>query len=166
MLSSSSSHKAAVRLPARISTAEQAHALVDTALNALDLLEPIIGEETALLREGQTREALKLSTEKAQAAAQYTQALEALKGNAIALGRFAPDGLALLRHRHESFAELLAYNMAVLTTARSVSEGIMREISTEVAARENPVGYSANGAMMRQARSRIASAPIAVSKAI
>ena len=164
---SSSQSINAPRLPAaKVLNAEGAAALVETALAALDVLEPLIMEETALLREGQMRDALKLSADKAGAAAAYTRALEALKGNAITIGRFAPDGLALLRLRHESFSELLAYNMAVLTTARSVSEGIIREVSTEVAARSNPVGYGANGLKEQSAQQRLAGAPLAVSKAV
>lgn len=150
----------------RILSQEGAAALVETALAALDILEPLIMEETALLREGLMRDALKLSAEKAGAAANYTRALEALKGNAIVIGRFSPDGLALLRLRHEKFSELLAYNMAVLTTARSVSEGIIREVSSEVASRANPVGYGANGRTEQRAQHRLASAPLAVSKAV
>lgn len=150
----------------RVATAEEAMRLVENALDALDTLEPIIAEETALMRDGQMRHALKLSAEKAGAAAHYTRMLEALKGNAIALGRFAPDGLALLKLRHDGFSELLAYNMAVLTTARSVSEGIIREVSSEVAAQANPVGYRSNGMMEQRAQTRMASAPLAVSKAV
>ena len=155
-----------VTAPRRIATSEDASTIVADALDALDRLEPLLTEETALLREGRMREALKLSADKAGAAAHYTRMLEALKGNAIALGRFAPDALALLRRRHESFSELLAYNMAVLTTARTVSEGIIREVSTEVAARANPVGYGATGMLEQRAQSRIVGAPLAVSKAV
>ena len=165
-MSSNTSTHGHLSAQSRVLSAEGAAALVETALAALDVLEPLIMEETALLREGQMRDALKLSAEKAGAAATYTRALEALKGNAITIGRFAPDGLALLRLRHESFSELLAYNMAVLTTARSVSEGIIREVSTEVAARSNPVGYGANGLKEQRNQHKLASAPIAVSKAV
>ncbi len=165
MLSSSETKAGREPRHPRITNAEDANLIVQAALEALDILEPVIVEETALLREGKSREALTLSSTKAEAAGHYTRMLENLKGNAIALGRFAPDGLALLRLRHESFSELLTYNMAVLTTARSVSESIIREISTEVAARANPAGYGANGSVVPRMPHQV-SAPLAVSKAV
>lgn len=163
MLSSSTPPTEAQRH--RVTNSEEAKALVDLALKSLDALEPIIAEETALLKEGMTREALRLSIEKAVAASSYTRTLEALKGNAIAIGRFAPDELALLRRRHDTFSELLTYNMAVITSVRSVSEGIMREISTEVGAKANPSGYDTNGRSPHHNAVRNSS-PIAVSKAV
>jgi hypothetical protein len=163
MLSSSTPQSEAQKH--RVTNAEEAKALLDLALTSLDALEPIIAEETALLKEGMTREALRLSIEKAQAAGAYTRTLEALKGNAIAIGRFAPDELALLRRRHDTFSELLAYNMTVLTTVRSVSEGIMREISTEVGAKANPSGYDTSGRSPQRNVSQ-SSSPIAISKAV
>ncbi len=150
----------------RVTNADEAQSLVATALASLDALEPIIAEETALLKEGMTRQALFLSIEKAQAASHYTRTLEALKGNAIAIGRFAPDELALLRRRHDSFSELLTYNMVVLTTVRSVSEDIMREISTKVGAKVNPSGYDTSGRGAKFGASTNTSAPIAVFKAV
>ncbi len=166
MLSSSKAKGVSEAEKYRVTNASEAHALVEGALAALDMLEPLIAEETSLLREGLTRQALSLSVRKAEAAGVYTRALEALKGNAIALGRFAPDELALLRRRHDNFSELLTYNMVILTTARSVSEGIMREISAQAEPLTNPSGYGPNGRSPKSEYTRPTGAPIAVSKAV
>jgi hypothetical protein len=152
--------------PIRVLNHADATAMVAAAISALDTLEPIIAQETALLREGMTRKALSFASAKAEAAAAYTRSLEALKGNAIALGRFAPDTIALLRRRHEGFSELLTYNMAVLTTARTVSETIMREISREIAAIGRPAIYGPAGSTTKPASYRPSGAPIAVFKSI
>ncbi len=68
-----------------------------------------------------------------------------MKANAIAVQRLQPEGLAEVRARHESFGEILAYNMQVLATARSVSESIIREVSAEVAKAASPEGYGPAG---------------------
>jgi hypothetical protein len=129
----------------RVTTPVEAEAVVSAAIDALDLLEPVIAQETALLRDGRMKDALDLSDRKAPAAQQYQRALEDLKSNAIALGRFAPPSLPLLKKRHESFSELMSLNMAVLGTAKTVSESIIREMATEMGQARSPQGYGAYG---------------------
>jgi hypothetical protein len=146
----------------RVITAVEAEALVLAALDALEALEPLIGEETALLRDGRVRNALDLSDVKAEAAGRYQRCLEDLKANAIALGRFAPPSLPLLRRRHETFAELMELNMAVLGTTRTVSESLMRELAATVGHGHQPQGYGAYGQAMGTYRPQ--ATPLAVSK--
>jgi hypothetical protein len=129
----------------RVASATEAEALVNAAILALDALEPVIAEETALLRDGKIKSALDLSDRKGPTAQVYQRALEDLKANAIALGRFAPPALAQLRQRHESFSELMSLNMAVLGTAKTVSESIIRELANDVGQARSPQGYSAHG---------------------
>ena len=71
--------------------------------------------------------------------------IDTLKTNAIAMGRFRPSGLELLKQRHRAFSDMLALNAAVLTTARTVSESIIRELSSEIGGRTSPQGYGARG---------------------
>ncbi len=139
--------------------------LTNAVLDALEALEPVIEQETAFLKEGDTSGALGLSSEKEEKARFYMQAIEVLKGNVIAVQRLRPDALALIRERHEAFGTVLAYNMQVLATARSVSEGIIREVSAEVAKAANPAGYDAS---MRGPRGsgRQKGAPLSVSKKV
>jgi hypothetical protein len=153
-------HSPADRL--RVITGPEAEGLAQAALDALDALEPLIAEETAQLREGHVRHALTLQTAKAEAAARYQRALQDVKANIIALGRFMPPSLALLRRRHEAFAELMQLNMAVLGTTRTVSESLIRELAAEVGQGRQPQGYGAFG--QQTAAYRPQATPLAVSK--
>ncbi|MCA3563898.1 MAG: hypothetical protein IOC90_13880 [Methylocystis sp.] len=148
----------------RVASAQDAEAVVNAAIDALDVIEPVIAEETALLRDGKMKAALDVAERKHPAAQAYQRALEDLKANAIALGRYNPPSLALLRKRHESFSELMSLNMAVLGTAKTVSESIIRELANEVGQARSPQGYGAYG--QPGGGYRIPAAPLAVSKTL
>lgn len=149
---------------ARVITEDEAEGLARAALDALDALEPLIAQETAELREGRVRKALLLQPAKADAAARYQRTLQDVKANAISLGRFAPPSLALLRRRHEAFAELMQFNMAVLGTTRTVSESLIRELAAEVGHARQPQGYGAYGQQIGGYRPQ--ATPLAVSKTL
>jgi hypothetical protein len=137
--------------------------LTNAVLDALETLEPVIEQETALLKEGETSAALALSPDKMEKSRDYMRAIETLKDNVIAIQRFRPDALALIRERHDAFGAVLAHNMQVLTTARSVSESIIREVSAEVAKAGEAAGYGPTAKDASQdVRKR--SAPLAVFK--
>lgn len=129
----------------RAATAEEADALIMAALSALDSLEPVIEAETIHLKEGHLNKALELGVQKSPAAQRYQRALQDIKANAIALGRFAPPSLSVLKERHQTFSELLSLNMAVLGTAKMVSESIVRELAVDVGQAHSPQGYGLNG---------------------
>ncbi len=147
---------------ARVTSPSEAQTLVTSALEALDALEPIVETETRTLKAGRVREALSLGEAKSKAAAHYIELIETLKNNAIALGRFRPAGLDLLKRRHQHFSDSLTLNAAVLSTARTVSESLIRELSSEIAGSVNPQGYSARGHATSAYTSR--TQPLAVSK--
>jgi hypothetical protein len=135
----------APEIRARIINAADAEALVANTLDALDRLQPLVDRETQSLREGRITDALALADAKAEAGKRYTALIDALKSNAIAMGRFRPPGLELLKQRHHAFSDMLALNAAVLTTARTVSESIIRELSAEIGGSTSPQGYGARG---------------------
>lgn len=143
----------------RVSTPEEAEALVASALVALDRLEPLIAEETRLFKIGKVRDALRFALEKNEAAQGYTRCLEALKTNAIAIGRFQPGQLGELRGRHEVFSSSMALNMAVVATARTVSEGLLRDLADTMGGNATPKTYF-RGGVARKA----GTAPLAISK--
>lgn len=156
--------RAAAVPTARVITAEEAEAIVREALDALEVLDPVIAEETVMLREGRIRPALDLADRKTEAARRYQKALEDVKANAVALSRFQPPSLQLLRARHEVFAELMALNMAVLGTTRTVSESLVRELAASVGNAHAAQGYGALGQQMGAYRPQ--ATPLAVSKAL
>jgi hypothetical protein len=146
----------------RVITAPEAEAVARAALDALDVLDPLVAQETMLLKEGRIRPAMDLAPAKAEAAHRYQRALEDVKANAIALGRFAPPSLKLLRTRHEAFAERMSLNMAVLGTTRTVSESLIRELAANVGSAHSPQGYGAFGQQMGAYRAQ--ATPLAVSR--
>jgi hypothetical protein len=145
----------------RVAREEDAEELVASTLSALDRLEPLIRTETELFRMGRVRDALAMAMDKNEAAQAYTICLEYLKSNAIALGRFRPSRLDELKSRHEAFSELMRMNMAVVATARTVSEGLMRDLADALGKNNSPTIY-ANGQIVR----RPGTAPLSLSKAV
>lgn len=123
------------------------------ATAALDALEAILSEETALLEAGQVTEALRLAEAKKAAA-------DALRE---ALGREtlppADSEAAGLRERQARFRRILSANLAVIATARSVAETLLREVSTSIAPR-GPATYGPAGRRVPA----LAGAPITLSR--
>ncbi|MDQ0473072.1 hypothetical protein [Labrys wisconsinensis] len=130
----------------------------------LDRLAPIVAEETRLVRAAQLRAATDLHDSKAELSRQYALALETLRSHAAIVGRYAPVLVEQLRRRHEAFRSELQVNMAVLATARSVSETLVRGVAEEVATRNSARTYGAAGAI--SATTRNAARPIAVSRSL
>jgi hypothetical protein len=147
---------------ASVTGPDDAESLVQAALRMLAALAPVIAEETQLLRDGRVKAALELTEIKNTAALAYQRALEDLKANAIAIGRYTPPSLPDLRAQHEAFAQDMALNMAVLGTAKTVSESLMRELAADVAQSHSPQGYGAYG--QSAGGYRTPAAPMAVSK--
>jgi hypothetical protein len=140
----------------------EAEAIVLEAIAALDQLEPLIGEETERMRAGRFKAALELGDDKAVASLRYQRALDDIKVNAVALGRFQPAALDELKARHEVFAQALALNMAVLATARTVSESLVRELAADMGRAHNPQGYGASG--QQTGAYSAAAAPLSVTR--
>jgi len=130
----------------------------------LDRLVAVVGEETRLIRTAKVVAATQLHEIKLELARQYAMALDVLRANAAIVGRYAPVLVDQLRRRHEQFQSDLQLNMAVLATARSVSETLVRGVADEVASRNAPKTYGAAGVISGTARS--ASRPIAVSRTL
>ncbi len=104
-------------------------------------LEILLGRESDHIRVGRLAEGLAEAPQKTALAGAYLRGLQAVKANAVALARFAPEGIAALRDAHGRFSEVVAANQAVLATARSVSEGLLRNLSTELTRSAEPKGY-------------------------
>jgi hypothetical protein len=143
--------------------AEAEKTLVDlTAL--IEKLSGIIEQETALVRAGQLRSASALAQAKAELAGQIYVAGERVRANAAFLRKAAPARCTALTKVQDSFCALLKKNMVVLATAHSVSEGIMRRLSSDLTRKASPQVYGASGRTAaptaRQGR------PLAVSRSL
>lgn len=133
------------KAPERVTSRADAETLVAGALAAMRDLEAALKEETALVRVGRIRDGLAPEARKGELAAGYMRVLEAVKANAVALARFAPDAVETLKGAHAGFARTVEENRIVLATARAVSEGLVRSLSDEVARASRPATYAPAG---------------------
>ncbi len=105
------------------------------------------------------------SRARSELAGGYMRALQDVKANAIALARFAPEGLQRLKGAHAEFLDLVETNQAVLATARSISESLMRDLAREANPPARAAGYGPAASRAPQPAKRLASGgqPLAVS---
>jgi hypothetical protein len=129
----------------RIATPQAAHALVAEVGGVMRELEKVLEVETAHLRAGRIRDGLSQEERKTALTSRYLQGLEALKANAVALARFAPEALERLKGEHAAFARTIETNQVVLATARAVSESLVRSLSSELDRGGRTTGYAPAG---------------------
>ena len=146
--------------PRRIASQLEANGLVTEVIEAIDALEGLLAEETALLKAGRISQALDLTEVKSGRAGVYARLLQVVKGNAVALARFAPDGVQALKARHGEFSATLALNETVLATVRAVSESMLRELCEEAAPGQRLSTY---GPGLTHGRVRPRQVPLALS---
>lgn len=118
----------------RVSTPSEARALVSEVIETIGRLEQTLAAETELMQAGRLNEGLDLAPQKQEQAGFYMRLLESVKANAVALARFAPDGVEALKSRHGAFAEQLRLNQTVIATIKAVSESLVRGLQTEATA--------------------------------
>ncbi|MBS0248510.1 MAG: hypothetical protein JSR61_17980 [Proteobacteria bacterium] len=147
-----------------ISNADEAASAIGRLNAIMDRLETTLVEETAHVRGGRLRDAVALDAEKLELSRAYTAESERVRAaKAICLATL-PEALARLQARHDTFRNLLQTNLTVLATAHAVSEGIVRGVSGELARKQTPSTYGANGRTTPP--SVKASQPLAVSRAL
>ncbi|WP_406854095.1 hypothetical protein ABEG18_16245 [Alsobacter sp. KACC 23698] len=151
------------RVP-NIASAAEADRFAAGLIDVMASLQRVIGEETGLLKASRLREAAGLTEAKTDASRHYVHALEALRANAVALARWAPAAVPRIKAAQASLSDALQLNMAVIATARSVSETIVRSLAQEVAAPRTLTTYGAAGAANRPARP--AATPLLVSRSL
>lgn len=158
------SRSPAPRPPATgISARGEAEQLVAAVLARMSDLEILLEAETAEIRVGRIRDGLANERRKSELAAQYMADLQAVKANAVALARLAPDAIERLRQEHGRFSRVVQTNQTVLATARAVTEGLIKTIADDLARATRPQVYGASGAMAGDPR-RPRSEPLIVSK--
>lgn len=150
--------------PAPIATGSDAERAVADLNAIIDSLLRTVEEETAHVRAGHLREAVRLSEAKVALARRYATESARVRAAKDVIERSLPKALDELRSRHESFHSVLKKNLTVLATAHAVSEGIIRGVSGELARKQAPSTYGATG--RANAPSPRASQPIAVSRSL
>ena len=112
---------------------------------------------------GESATGLAEEARKSELASAYMRGLEAVKANAIALARFAPEALARLKAAHGAFGRVVETNQTVLATARAVSENLVKGVADEMNRLSRPQGYGLPGA---QAPRPQRSEPLILSKTL
>jgi phage terminase large subunit-like protein len=125
----------------RITNRAAAMSLVAEVMTTMEALEAVLAEESAHVRVGRLREGLSQAERKTALAAAYVRGLETAKSNAIALARFVPEGIETLKAAHQRFAAVVETNQIVLSTAKSVSEGLVKSVADELGRARNPALY-------------------------
>jgi hypothetical protein len=127
-------------------TAQDAEALTAHFTTVMDALRDVLQQETDLVRSGRLGAAAKFQEPKADLTRLYIADASRLRASQSHLARVVPaEKLEALRQRHDSFRALLEINLTVLATAHSVSEGIVRGVSGEMARKATPQTYGASG---------------------
>ncbi len=135
----------ATQMQPSVSNPSDARKLADALIKVMDSLLKLIEQETALVRAGKIREAMRLDTEKTDLSRRYVSAIAGLRVNQRYMAQMTPDLLAALHRRHDTFRAMLQVNLTVLATAHAVSEGIVRGVNGEMQRRAAPSTYTASG---------------------
>ncbi len=111
----------------------------------LEELMATLDEEAALIRAAKLRDAAALAPRKAMIAEDYRRALDVLRDNAELFGRDAPQEVEELRQRHRLLERTLQSNLAVLATARTVSETLVKSVAETIGSKgPKPTTYGSN----------------------
>jgi hypothetical protein len=128
-----------------VTTQAEAEKMLADLTALIEKLSGIIEQETALVRAGKLRGAQELTQVKAELAGQVYVAGERVRTNGAFLRKAAPARCAALAKAQDSFSVLLKKNMIILATAHTVSEGIMRRLSSDLTRKASPQVYGASG---------------------
>lgn len=156
-------HPGTAARPPMVGGRAEAGALVDGLITRLSELERLLEAETAQIRVGRIRDGLAEEARKREVTQAYLAGVEAVKANAVALARLAPEALERLRGAHARFGSVIEANQRVLATARAVTESLVRGIADDLGRAARPQVYGASGAMAPAARG-LRGEPLVVSR--
>ena len=105
-----------------------AHDFCNDLARTVDTLIEVLNEETRLVRAARLAEAADMSAQKSAASERYVKAHGVLRTSGLEIGRLAADEVDHLRARHQDLEAAISQNLAVLATARTVSETLIRGV--------------------------------------
>lgn len=111
----------------------------------MDALQPVLEEETALVRAGRLADAATLHTRKAELASGYLAASQLFKTLAAHRPGAAGEMVGALGERHGRLRSALQTNMTVLATVHAVAEDIVRGAAAALSRRNAPQAYGCGG---------------------
>lgn len=150
----------------RILDKASADAFVAGLMATMRDLDAVLASESDGVRAGRIREAMVEGPRKAELASAYLNGLEAAKANAIALARFAPTGIETLKAAHRRFTAVVEMNQAVLATARTVSEGLIRTLADELGKASTSTVYGRPSAAPSPYGRNAGRAPLVLSRSL
>ena len=126
---------------ARIVGQAAATAFCDDLANLIEAMIATLDTETDHIRNARYNEATQLADQKSQLTTRYVTALDTLKDDRQQIGRHDPGGIERLRQLQHGFEKSLEANMTVLTTARTVSETLIRSLGEDAIKKQVPTTY-------------------------
>lgn len=152
--------------PLRLTDRASAEALVAGILANMSALKAVLDEEAEHIRAGRLKAGVVAAEPKTELAAAYMQGLEAAKANAVAMARLYPQGVENLREAHRNFTKAVEANQAVLASARTVCEGLIRSLADDLAKARTPASYGAARAAPSPYGRGNRSGPLVVSRSL
>ncbi|WP_420414468.1 flagellar protein FlgN [Roseibium sp.] len=131
----------------RPASKQDAETFCSALSSTMEALLSVIEMETDLVRAGKLKDAGELQADKARLIHEYTRGMMTAKDHAIALGNLAPAATQSLRRQHGEFQPVLRINLAVLATAREVTNNIVSSVAKAVGAQNAnaPTTYGRTG---------------------
>lgn len=98
----------------------------------VDTLIEVLSEETRLIKAAKLTAAAAMTSQKSVVSERYMKAHGVLRVAGQDLSRLAPDEVGHLRERHQALESAISLNLAVLATARTVSETLIKGVGETV----------------------------------
>lgn len=115
---------------------------IDDVVQLTDRLEALMARETELIKGKKPQDIAAFTDEKAHVAALYTREMRAFKREVAGQANLPTGPIARLRASSEKLRETLSRHSRLLTRLRRVSEGLIKTIADDVAAKRAPtIGY-------------------------
>ncbi|MEP6357424.1 MAG: hypothetical protein ABJ081_12175 [Hyphomicrobiales bacterium] len=137
----------AIKTPLPVDNQDDARVLLARLEASMEGLIELIEAETKLVREGKLFAAAELENKKTEYAKAYVEIMASAVAQEQTIKTMLPDSTEKLRLRHDEFKSLLKFNMSTLSTARSVTQGLITGVANQMNQQQIPTTYGAQGTM-------------------
>lgn len=137
----------AIKTPLPVDNENDARVLLGRLETSMEGLIELIEAETKLVREGKLFAAAELEDKKSEYAKAYVDIMASAVAQEQTIKGIMPDSVEKLRVRHDEFKSLLKMNMSALSTARSVTQGLINGVANQMTQKQIPTTYGDQGTM-------------------
>lgn len=146
-------------------TSSSDEAQIKGVISLAQRLEELVARETDLFQQRRPSEVKEFEAEKIRLTAQYTKEIERLRNDPSGLKLISSSVKEQLKSMTTVLRKTLERHANVLERLRHVSEGMVKSVADEIAARKAPAtGYAKNAALRGNAA--LAPTPIAINQVI